>query len=265
MGVRVAFPYGFELLLPCWDPDQTGTALSGSLPEKVLLSELRKIVRPGDVVIDGGAHVGFYSIAAAKFLAGKGRVIAFEADPRNFALLESNLALNHVEHIVSAEPVALADRESTLEFWRSPEVSTRSSLVYVESQRDKSIRVPCTRLDVYLAQRGITHVDVIKLDVEGAEPMCINGMQETIKSVGCFVFELNRVRLSEQGIDPLRLVEEVAERGSFSGVFVVDEDAEVLVGWDAGTSCTRILNRYGWVNILLRKGSRYASSSNEAS
>jgi len=254
-GVRVVFPYGFELLLPCWDPGQAGTALSGSLPERVLLNELRRIVRPGDVVVDGGAHVGFYSIAAARLLKGEGRVIAFEADPRNFALLQSNLALNHVEHIVSAEPAALADRESTLEFWTSPEVSTRSSLVYVESQGDTSIRVPCTRLDVHLAQRGITHVDVIKLDVEGAEPMCMDGMQETIRNVGCFVFELNQVRLSEQRIDPLRFVEEVAERGRFSGIFVVDEDAGVLVRWNSG-NCTRILDHYGWVNILLRKGSR---------
>jgi FkbM family methyltransferase len=237
-----------------------GTALSGSLPEKVLLNELRKIVRPGDVVIDGGAHVGFYSIAAARLLEGEGRVIAFEPDPRNFALLKSNLALNHVEHIVSAEPMALADRECTLELWTSPEVSTRSSLVYMKSLRDKSIRVPCTRLDVHLTQRRITHADVIKLDLEGAEPICMNGMEETIRSVGCLVFELNQVRLSEQGIDPLRFVEEVAERGRFSGVFVVDEDNEVLARWDAGTNCTRILARHGWVNILLRKGSRYACS-----
>ena len=57
-------------------------------------------VRPGDVVFDVGANVGFYSLLAARLVGPKGRVVAFEPAARNVALLEQHLRLNRVTNVI---------------------------------------------------------------------------------------------------------------------------------------------------------------------
>ncbi len=251
--VRARFECGIELFLPAWDANLMGGVLTGALFEPLLLRIFRKIVRPGSVVVDGGAHVGFCTITAAKLLEGKGRVISFEPDPRNFGLLEQNLSWNRVGDVVSAENVALTDGSRPCSLWRSPDVSTRSSLVPVDGLGDTRLEVTGVSLDEYLAKRGIGRVDVVKLDLEGAEPQAIAGMRRSLASVRLLVFELNGVRLAETGVNPAELVQRVMADGGFTASAVLEEGRACRERFAGTSSLIRILQQRGYCNILLAR------------
>src|SRR5271165_6466052 len=76
---------------------------------------MRRHVRPGMVVLDIGAHVGFFTLMFARAVGGNGAVFAFEPIPLTFAILKQNLALNGID-TVEAINVAASDHDGELEF-----------------------------------------------------------------------------------------------------------------------------------------------------
>jgi FkbM family methyltransferase len=138
-----------------------------------MLSLLRW-VRPGMVVVDAGAHIGTFSLAAAAFGA---RVLSFEALPANFAQLRESRDLNRFDRL---EPLnrALGDREGTLEFFDAGPYGTQR---YDAVPADQAgIVVASTTLDAELAARGIEHIDLVKIDIEGGELFALDGMQRLL-------------------------------------------------------------------------------------
>ena len=129
LTARAQFPMGIELDLPCWDNGLSAALLAGRVLESMPISILRSLIRPGAVVIDGGAHIGLYAIAAAKLMEGNGTLVAFEPDPRNFPILQRNILSNKVQSTIRAECMALSDFDGETEMWISDDVSTCGSLV----------------------------------------------------------------------------------------------------------------------------------------
>ena len=131
-----------------------------------------RFLRAGDVVVDCGANQGIFTTAFARYVGETGKVIAFE--PMEYAtdLIGQNLALNHAKHchIVRA---AVSDEVGVARFDLSSGVGS-ASLVQDHGGRDV-IEVPTTTIDTALGELGITHVDFMKLDVEGAERIAIEG------------------------------------------------------------------------------------------
>lgn len=117
--------------------------------------------RAGDTILDFGAHIGSFSILAAR--AGA-RVLAFEPDPSNFALLEENV---RPYPAVQAVPLAVAGASGTRTMRRQIRCST-SGWSFLESAGDSQPAV-CISLPEILDRWRITHVDLLKLNVEGAE------------------------------------------------------------------------------------------------
>lgn len=60
-------------------------------------------VMPGDVVLDIGAHIGYYTVLAARSVGNEGRVIAFEPDPQNYSLLVKNVAKNGYRNVTAVQ------------------------------------------------------------------------------------------------------------------------------------------------------------------
>lgn len=93
--------------------DAEGFGLRGGAPfEPEVLHALRQYIQPGSVVLDIGANVGYFTAHISKLVGSAGRVHAFEPEPRNFSLLSSNVAANHLQNVV-LHPMALGDREDT--------------------------------------------------------------------------------------------------------------------------------------------------------
>ena len=146
---------------------------SGGLYQRELAALLRRRLRSDAVCVDGGAHIGVISVLLAS-LCPAGHVYSFEPVPETSAYLEHNLAANGITN-VTVERLALYREDGEI------------SLAFDESYPGGShigegkCRVTTARLDSWVQSRGLDRLDLLKLDVEGAEPAVLDGAEETLR------------------------------------------------------------------------------------
>ena len=145
-------------------------------------------VRSGMVVLDVGAHVGFFTLAAALRVGPTGRVFAFEPAPETAAILARHVAMNGWGDRVEVVRSALSDREGTLPFFTLGTTMAASlSREHVEASPEvhtsapEEVSVPAVSLDGFCASRAVVP-DRIKIDVEGAEVMVLRGARHVLDS-----------------------------------------------------------------------------------
>jgi FkbM family methyltransferase len=137
---------------------------------------MRALLAPGDVCIDIGANIGYFTLLGARLVGPRGRVLSFEPNPFCFEQLEANIALNAFTHI---EPFrcALGERPATLPFYPAGgNNSGAGSLLARSTAEAEAISVEVIALDDVLRDRRDERVAVVKVDVEGAEVLVLRGM-----------------------------------------------------------------------------------------
>lgn len=137
------------------------------------LAYLEKILSPGKVFIDVGANFGVYTLVASKLVGKSGRVLAFEPTAQSFEILRQNIELNHFSNVRTYQ-VALAQEGSKawLYYGWDP---VGNSLGKDPLHGNEGEEVQTEALDKLVEENGIDHVDVIKIDVEGAEELVLRG------------------------------------------------------------------------------------------
>jgi FkbM family methyltransferase len=183
-------------------------------PEDVAL--LSRLIDPGAVVCDIGGNVGLYTLIAARLAGERGQVHVFEPVPANVAAIERNLALNGLSARVVVNPLAVANQPGMIELFLPGEAAPSGWASLVPSaDRSRAIVVPTIDLDSYMAQRKIAHVDLVKLDIEGAELLALRGMAGLLGGPRppLIYVELNPYFYSRQGIDPATLKRLLASFG----------------------------------------------------
>ena len=134
--------------------------------------------KEGDVVIDIGAHIGRYTIISSKRVGTNGKVVAIEANPSNFEMLNRNIKLNQLTNIISLNN-AVYSKETKIKLYLPGEELGHTTYNTVMSDRakneDKFVEVSANTLDYFLQLKGITDVNWIKIDVEGAEFEVLKG------------------------------------------------------------------------------------------
>jgi FkbM family methyltransferase len=141
-------------------------------------------VGPGMQVVDCGAHIGLFSVLAARRVGPRGNVVALEPYEPNLDALRANLEDNGVADRVEVVDAAASDRSGAARLYLDRRWSTDSSLSPRPGMSPTEMR--CVTLDEVLAGRP---VDVAKIDVEGAETLVLRGMSETLaRSPGAVVF-----------------------------------------------------------------------------
>ncbi|MCS7276721.1 MAG: FkbM family methyltransferase [Dehalococcoidia bacterium] len=143
-------------------------------------------LRPGHTVVDVGAHVGYYTLMAARAVGPRGTVYALEPAPAEARLLLWNVARNGHAN-VRVVPRAAGDRRGRVTLSLSGISSMHSLGRHDEAGPWRgSVRVPMVTVDGLLRGRP---VDVVKMDVEGAEPLVLKGMLRTVRaSPGLVIF-----------------------------------------------------------------------------
>src|SRR5215218_977811 len=135
--------------------------------------------KDGGIVVDVGAHHGRYTLIAAKRIGPKGKVIAIEADPKNFDMLNKNIKLNELSENVTLNYAASSNKSKVK--LSIPEKKSGhtiySSIISSRAYTVKFIEVNANTLDNLLHENGISieEVNWIKLDVEGAELEVLKG------------------------------------------------------------------------------------------
>ncbi|HKW98709.1 MAG TPA: FkbM family methyltransferase [Bryobacteraceae bacterium] len=140
----------------------------------------------GSVFLDVGAHIGYFSMKAAKRVGKTGRVLAFEPNPETLKLLRDNVAANRTENVI-VEPIACTDREQTLTLYAAPEINTGASSLALHNasispaEAPRPYNVRGRPIDDVIRELNLTRVDAIKVDVEGAEVSVLRGALETLR------------------------------------------------------------------------------------
>ena len=145
--------------------------------ERRELDFVRAALKPGETVLDIGANFGLYSILAAKQVGPKGRVLAFEPNPRNLLYLRLNLLLNR-QRQVEVVPVALGNEEGEADFTCVSQGAYSTLHAAAVPGKTTVIRVKQTTLDAIAAQEKLHSVDFVKMDVEGAELLVLQGGED---------------------------------------------------------------------------------------
>jgi len=140
----------------------------------------RSLIKPGMVVVDVGAHFGWYTLQAARQLAGRGKIHSFEPTPQTFALLRQNIQVNGFLEtgVVELHEAAIAERSGVASFAMYAEDSTHNTL-FPGGDCVQMIEVRALSLDEALENEP--QVDVVKIDAEGAEPLILRGMRRILE------------------------------------------------------------------------------------
>ena len=137
----------------------------------------------GATFVDVGAHIGYYSLKAAKIVGPNGHVIAIEPNPGTLRTLRDNVQASGAS-VVMIQPVACSDAEGALELFAAPRANTgESSLSLVNASQEgaaTSYHVRARPLDAIIQESGVSRVDYIKIDVEGAEFLVLKGAKNTL-------------------------------------------------------------------------------------
>ncbi len=142
------------------------------------ISETRLVqafLRPGMTFVDVGANLGYYTLIAARLVGPSGRVHAFEPNARMRAALEHNIALNSLPN-VEVHDQAVSDVVGEISFYESSwEANQGISSIYPGSARSTEVRVSSTTLDRLVSEGDGRRIDLVKMDIEGAEHLAIAG------------------------------------------------------------------------------------------
>jgi len=175
---------GHRLLVLAEDLSVTpDLALTGRWEPQVA-ALLRRLLRPGNRVLEGGANVGAHTIPMADWIGPTGRLDAFEPVPDFRPLLERNLAYNNVAAQVTLHEACLLDREGAVELSQDPLHAGSAHLAFAGSPSHYGRRIPARAitLDAALAATGGPPPDLIRLDIEGAEMLALRGGEAALRA-----------------------------------------------------------------------------------
>jgi FkbM family methyltransferase len=187
----------------------------------------KNLVTKGMTVVDVGANIGYYTLLAAKLVGDKGRVIAFEPEPQNYALLVRNIKLNSYRNVVPVKK-AVSRKTGTADLFINKQAGAHGFF----PDRDDNIgvtRVETVSLDQYFKGRE-NPIDIIKIDVEGAELAVLQGMPNIIRNndnLKVFTEFFWPSGLQKSGFSPRQYWDKLSESG-FKFIYLINDYEQKL-------------------------------------
>ena len=200
--------YENELMMRVDPGDSLGLLRQPFELEEVNL--VRQLVRPGQIVLDVGANIGYYTLLVSRLVGASGKVHAFEPDPSNAAILRRNLADNQC-HNVMVHQVAVGNKDATIGLYRCGDNAGMHRAYESVCCSDDAIDVRSVVLDHFL--RDKSRVDFIKMDVEGYEYFALEGMDSIIREHSpAILVEFSPFALAEAGVTATAFIQFFADR-----------------------------------------------------
>jgi len=217
------------------DPEMRKTFQSYALNrihEESTTNLFQKTIKKGDIVVDLGANIGYFTLLAARLVGKGGRVYAFEPEPRNYSYLLKNIQLNSYSNITAIQK-AVSDRDGKARLYMCPYDTGHHTINQQEGIEDyrhgrtgrvSAVDVESVILDRFMEGRE-DGIDVIKMDVEGAEALALSGMDRILKEnkdIKMFV-EFFPLFIKKMGSSPEEFISKLLEDYGFS-IFIIGQD-----------------------------------------
>jgi FkbM family methyltransferase len=158
--------------------------------EPATIALYEKLLRPGDVFVDVGAHVGFHSLVARKAIGSDGLVLAVEPQPYNASRILANWRANGWTNL-NLYVAAAGNRNGTV--WLHDQAADDRSVLSLLPGKGKNraqrYQVPLRRLEDIMAEAEVPSVRVLKIDVEGLELEVLEGMGPRLRCADNIIFE----------------------------------------------------------------------------
>jgi len=225
-----------------WEPYETSLLLA--------------LLRPGDVFVDVGANIGYFSVLAASVVGDKGAVFAFEPDPANYQLLEANAALNNFQSRITLVQAALSDAAGQGQLFLSAD-NLGDHQVYQGEDVRPSVPITLYQGSQYLEGR-LRRLDVLKVDTQGSEYQVIVGLLPLLLKLQHkprIIVELTPHALRQAGASGRALIEALATLDL--PMWIIDHiehqlhpsSAEALALWC--DNWDQVATARGFMNILI--------------
>lgn len=178
-------------------------------------------IKPGMVVLDIGANIGYYTLIASKLVGDTGKVYAFEPVPRNYQFLKKNVQINNYTNVVTI-PKALSNKKGKQKIFVNSRQFGSCSLFEGCVACDYSVTIETLTMDEFFKTHN-KKIDLIKMDVEGAEGLILEGSKEILEANNITIFmEFCPRMLKGCKTDPLKLLYELKKQGF--NIYRVDEN-----------------------------------------
>jgi FkbM family methyltransferase len=174
---------------------------------------------PGMIFFDVGANLGQYTLLAARAVTMSGQVHSFEPSDRMFAELSFNVELNQLANTCRLNHVAVSDRTGMArlsQYQAGAEVFGSLG----NHRRDEAsitgyVNVRTITLDSYVEEAGIAHIDLVKMDIEGAELLALRGASRSLSKgiIRAIVLEMSDINTRGFGYTPLDIWEYIESFG----------------------------------------------------
>ncbi len=164
---------------------------------------IQALLGPGMTFVDVGANWGYYTLLAAHLVGTHGRVVSFEPDPRLFPVLMENIRYNGLAQATAVQ-VAAADEAGLLMLSGYDEACENRGLSRLVEQAGTDVetfQVQAQTVDAMLDSLAVESVDLLKMDIEGAEELALRGMLKGLERhrFRRILLELHPAILSERG------------------------------------------------------------------
>jgi len=192
-------------------------------------------VQEGDITIDIGANIGYFTLMLAKLVGPTGKVFAFEPDPRNISLLRKNIEINNYQNIIVI-PKAVSNINQKCTLFTSQSSFGQNRIYEPKKTRNQEfipIESETIKLDDFFKNKDeMGNITFVKIDVEGAEKFVLEGMKNVLRSsrdVKIFS-EIDLARLDDAGSSYIEVVEFLNKNG-FT-MFLVDKKENRIIKID---------------------------------
>jgi FkbM family methyltransferase len=183
------------------------------------------LLEPGMIMVDAGANIGYTALVGARRVGPSGKVFAFEPSPRAFGSLKSNTLLNRMDWL-QLECSACGEESGEMLLHISSHSDEYNSLARDTDLLDRTAACHVVRLDQYLSSRNVAHVDLIKIDVEGAEWHVLKGLHDLLMVTGrsrpILIVESCPKNTTRFGYMPAEMFERLAAAGYQLKILTVD-------------------------------------------
>ncbi len=205
---------------------------SGLIHEETTTNLFKKTIKKGDTIVDLGANIGYFTLLAAKLTGREGKVYSFEPEPKNYNYLLKNIKLNNYDNVLAIQK-AVSDKNGKTKLYICEHDTGHHTINQYggienykpnTNNKENFIEIDTIILDDFLRNKEKL-VDVIKMDIEGAEMLALSGMGETIKrnkNLRMFV-EFFPLLIRKMGSSPEEFIRKILEDYGFS-IFVIGED-----------------------------------------